>query len=199
MNALTLPTAVAAALLYASNPLMLAAVQQRNPQHDAVRDPVSDYGTGHAASVFKAYGALGTAAAALLALLLWQAGLPPWLVWLQVGVVAARIGVVLFRTDLEGAPRSTAGRLHMLFAVASFTLYYVVIDNATPRIAPDALPALAGALTALRTTVAWGLITLVCCLVLPPLRRWFGLAERVFLIAVPVWGLLACLALAAAH
>ena len=107
-----------------------------------------------------------------------------------------RIGVLLFPTDLEGAPKTASGRLHMGFAVASFALYYTVADNATPLLAPAAPPALAGVLIALRWLCAWALAALVACLLLPPLRRWFGLAERVFLIAVPAWFAAASLAIA---
>ena len=197
MSAAPPALAAATALLYAANPLLLAAIQARNPQHDPVRDPVSDYGVGTARPLFQAYGTAGTLAAALLALLFWQAGLSSFLLLTLTGAVATRVGVVLVPTDLEGAPRTRTGRLHMLLAVASFTLYYMAIDSATPLLAAQATSELAGALHALRTAVTAGLAGLVACLVLPPLRWAFGFAERVFLIAVPVWGLGACVVLAA--
>ena len=199
MNPLITPLAATGAVLYASNPLLLAAVQKRNPQYNAVRDPVSDYGVGSARPLFQVYGLVGTAAAALLAVLMWLAGLPGPLVVMQVGVMLMRVGVMQFPTDLEGAPRTTAGLLHMVAAVGSFALTYAVIDKATPLLAATTLPALAGALQTLRYTAALGLVALVAGLLLRPVRSVFGLAERVFLIALPVWGLLACLAVATAH
>ena len=193
---MTTALALLSALLYAAAPPLLAVVQARDPHHDTVRDPVSDYALGTARGLFQWHGHLGTLAAALMAGVMHLAGLPGWLVACMAAVVLARIGVLLFPTDLEGAPKTASGRLHMGFAVASFALYYTVTDNATPLLAPAAPPALAGVLIALRWLCAWALAALVACLLLPLLRRWFGLAERVFLIAVPAWFAAASLAIA---
>ena len=108
----------------------------------------------------------------------------------------ARLGANVFPTDLEGAPRTTAGRLHMLCAVAWFTLLYVAIDNATPLLTARWAGTGAEVLGALRWASAVGLAALVACLVIKPLRAWFGLAERVFLIAAPLWCLWAAAGLA---
>ena len=133
---MTTALALLSALLYAAAPPLLAVVQARDPHHDTVRDPVSDYALGTARGLFQWHGHLGTLAAALMAGVMHLAGLPGWLVACMAAVVLARIGVLLFPTDLEGAPKTASGRLHMGFAVASFALYYTVADNATPLLAP---------------------------------------------------------------
>lgn len=108
----------------------------------------------------------------------------------------ARLGVALVPTDLEGQPRTAAGRLHLVLAVLSFALLYTAIDNATPLMTARAGGVIAAALPLLRWTAAASLAALVLCLLAPPLRGLFGLAERAFLIATPLWMLLASLALA---
>lgn len=52
------------------------------------------------------------------------------------------------------------------------------------------------AMGTLRWVAAASLAALVACLVLRPLRAFFGLAERVFLVAVALWFLCAALAFA---
>lgn len=188
---MTTALALLSALLYAAAPPVLAVVQARDPHQDTVRDPVSDYALGTARGLFQWHGHLGTLAAALMAGVMHLAGLPGWLVACMAAVVLARIGVLLFPTDLEGAPKTASGRLHMGFAVASFALYYTVADNATPLLAAMAGAPWADVLTALRWIAAAALAALVACLLLRPLRAWFGLAERVFLITMPLWFLTA--------
>lgn len=69
--------------------------------------------------------------------------------------------------------------------------------TATPPLATSAGAPWAGVLAPLRGLAAAPLAALVACLVLSPLRAWFGLAERIFLIAIPLWFLAASLVLAA--
>ncbi|WP_333706235.1 DUF998 domain-containing protein [Ottowia beijingensis] len=185
--------AALAAALYAAGLFVLATLHLRYRGHDVVRDPVSDYGVGASKGLFQVNGMLGSGGALLLAWVLYRVSLPAWIALCLAASVLARTGVSWFATDLEGAPRTTAGRLHMVFAVASFTLAYVVVDNATPWIAQSAPGAWASTLTALRWVTAAGLAALVAGLVLRPLRAFFGLAERVFLIALPLWFLTASL------
>ena len=174
---MTTALALLSALLYAAAPPLLAVVQARDPHHDTVRDPVSDYALGTARGLFQWHGHLGTLAAALMAGVMHLAGLPGWLVACMAAVVLARIGVLLFPTDLEGAPKTASGRLHMGFAVASFALYYTVADNATPLLAPAAPPALAGVTTGGAALEPFQLGSKLLRAALPP-RRCTGRSSR---------------------
>lgn len=194
---MTATLALTAAALYAAGLAILALLHLRFPGHRLLRDPVSDYGVGASKPWFQAMGWAGSVAGLLLAWAMARAGLPGWIAACLAGSVAARLGVTAFPTDLEGAAPTAAGRLHMLFAVVSFALYYTVVDNATPLLAASAGAPWAGVLAPLRWLAAASLAALVACLVLRPLRAWFGLAERIFLIAIPLWFLAASLVLAA--
>ena len=185
-----------AAALFAAYLALLAALHVTDRSRNVWRDPVSDYAVGASRPLGLAMGAAGTGGVLALAAAFALAGLPTWLWLCTAGAGVARLGANVFPTDLEGAPRTTAGRLHMLCAVAWFTLLYVAIDNATPLLTARWAGTGAGVLIALRWLCAWALAALVACLLLPPLRRWFGLAERVFLIAVPAWFAAASLAIA---
>ncbi len=185
-----------AAALFAAYLALLAALHVTDRSRNVWRDPVSDYAVGASRPLGLAMGAAGTGGVLALAAAFALAGLPTWLWLCTAAAGVARIGANVFPTDLEGAPRTTAGRLHMLCAVAWFTLLYVAIDNATPLLTARWAGTGAEVLGALRWASAVGLAALVACLVIKPLRAWFGLAERVFLIAAPLWCLWAAAGLA---
>ncbi len=46
------------------------------------------------------------------------------------------IGVAVFPTDIEGAPKTAQGRLHLLFAVLQFTALAILILNMTDYLKP---------------------------------------------------------------
>lgn len=93
------------------------------------------------------------------------------------------ITVVFVPTDLEGERRTLRGTLHYLVAIASFALAYSLTGNAS-RYATAAGWGLAPALDTLHWIALAGLIALCAALVIKPLRRVFGLCERVFLLAI---------------
>ena len=156
--------------------------------YNPVNHAVSDYAVGQAAGLFQGYVWLGNIGALGLAYLFYasvQPEFPPFVPILLLCMVAARIGVSTFKTDLEGGKRTRQGTLHYLFATLTFALAYTVIDNATPLlVSVTALPGwwLAG----LRDTAAVSLVGVVVT-VFRPLRRFFGPLERVFILSNLLW------------
>jgi hypothetical protein len=161
---------------------------------DWVRDPVSHYAVGPRGRLFRTYGNVGTAAAALLACQIFFSrgpALPDIVLASLLLMVAARIGVIAIPTDAKGQASTRRGRIHLVLAIVSFAATYTAIANATPPLAEHAAyPALQGlrivAMVALAGVVAG---------VSPLARRWFGLAERVFLLSTMLWFIVANIAL----
>ncbi|HOB65884.1 DUF998 domain-containing protein [Ottowia sp.] len=177
---------------------LLIALHLRPPTRNVVRDPVSDYGVGASRPLFQMYGWAGNVGVLALSAAAYTRQAPALPGWLPAGLLAllvCRLGLLVFPTDLEGAPRTSAGRLHMVLAIAQFAIAYTVIDNATPLLAAAFSAPWPALLGTLRWVAAASLAALVACLVLRPLRAFFGLAERVFLVAVALWFLSAALAL----
>ena len=185
--------ALIAVMLYATSLMILAFLHTRYRNHNILRDPVSDYGVGNSKIWFQVNGFVGAVGAVLVAWLFNQTGLFVWISTCLVLSAVARIGVVMVPTDIEGQPKTWAGRFHLLLAIASFALLYSVVDNATPVLAARNLGAAQSALIVLRWIAAGSLAAVVCCLILRPLRGYFGLAERIFLIAIPSWVICAIL------
>jgi hypothetical protein len=163
--------------------------------YSPIRHAVSDYGVGRYEPLFTV--ALYVSSVGVLTLafaLLRGVGSPPLatrdLVCLLL-IPLARIGMTLFPTSLEGQRISRAGLLHYACAVAAFTLTYLAISGMTP-----ALRALDPGEWA-RVPLGWAewivgpALALVVVTMLGPLRRLFGLFERIFLLTTNVWFALA--------
>jgi hypothetical protein len=171
--------------------VVFAALHVLPTGYQPIRHAVSDYAVGGYGHVFKAGLWLSSAGVLALAIALaLKPGAPPLaesqLVFLFV-VPFTRVGMAYFPTDLEGQKLTRNGRLHYLFAVASFAFTYAAIAGMTPRL--GALPGwqpVAGLLGVLHWIVLIALILLVVTLI-PRLRRIFGLFERAFLVSTNVW------------
>ena len=100
-----------AAALFAAYLALLAALHVTDRSRNVWRDPVSDYAVGASRPLGLAMGAAGTSGVLALAAAFALAGLPTWLWLCTAGAGVARLGANVFPTDLEGAPRTTAGRL----------------------------------------------------------------------------------------
>lgn len=196
---LTTSSHVFAALAFAGycTALGLFIALNRSGRYSVLSHAVSDYGVGPTKPLFAKSGIAGIVAAACLALALWLDGrFPVKGIWFLVGMAVLRVGVIRFPTSLEGEALGRDGRLHYLFAIASFALLYMGIDALHPVVMTllSGIPAMAMSL--LRTVITISLIGVVVTM-LPPLRRVFGLVERVFLLSTQLWllGLSALLAL----
>ena len=155
--------------------------------YNPVKHAVSDYAVGQAAGLFQGYVWLGNFGALALAYLFYTSvkpQFPPFILVLLLFMVAARIGVSAFKTDLEGEKRTRQGTLHYLFAILTFALAYTVIDNATSLLTATALPG--WWLETLRFAAAVSLVGVVVT-VFRPLRRFFGPVERVFILSNILW------------
>ena len=179
----------------------LVAIAQLIHLHSAdravhwVRDPVSNYGVGPAARLFRRYAHIGTVAAGLMAIAFFSSSSPafPPAVFVSLGIlVLARLGVVAVPTDAKGAAPSARGRLHLVLAIALIAATYNVVASATPLLGGTAM---SPGLQICHDLVLGGLIAVVVTMI-PPLKRWFGLAERIFLLSTMAWFVLAGVALA---
>jgi hypothetical protein len=162
--------------------------------YDPVRHAVSDYAIGPYGYLFRV-GLLASsiAVAALGFALLAGVGSAPLaardLVYLFL-IPVARIGMTLFATDLEDSRLTRTGLLHYAFAILAFTFTYLVISGMTP-VLRDLDPA-----TWLRDALRWSAwavapeLALVVVTMVGPLRRVFGLFERLFLLTTNLWFIL---------
>lgn len=178
-----------AVLIYAINLLLLVSFHVLNRHYSPVANAVSDYGVGKTAPLFRAYVVVGTVGALLMSWLFWNAGpaLPSAVAWYLLVMAAARLGVGLFPTDLPGEAGTTTGRLHLVFAILTFTFAYMTIAKATPSLG-EASPLL----RPLHLAAMVGLGAVVVSMK-GPLRPFFGLAERLFLFATAFWFLVVAL------
>lgn len=170
-----------AATLYIAAITLFVALHLADRQQRFLADAVSNYALGPASGLFVVYVIVGSVAALCLGTAVLASGLLP----VRVGVyllalTALRGGILVFRVDRPGEARTTSGKLHYAFAVATFALTYMVLSAA-------AVPAdriAGGAFNGTNVTLSWvtalALAGVVLCL-LPAFRATIGLAERLFL------------------
>ncbi|GAB3565090.1 DUF998 domain-containing protein [Spelaeicoccus albus] len=100
-------------------------------------------------------------------------------------------------TDLAGAKRTPRGILHYVLAIAWFAIAYSLTGDTSRYMATSWGGISGSAAVALHWIALISLIALIAALVVPTLRRYFGLAERVFIAAISVFFLIAAIALLA--
>ena len=186
-----------AATLYCLDIAFLLSFQFLNRDYPPFAQPVSNYGVGSTATLFRFYVVAGSIAAPLLAWQFWMARDPVYPALIPVYlllVMAGRLAIGLYPNDLRGGPRTRAGQIHHAATLVAFTCGYMVVVEATPQLAPTATGLLPAALFGLKHLISFGFLAVVLTMS-APLRPFFGLAERVFLYAAALWCLTASLTL----
>jgi hypothetical protein len=162
-----------------------------------VRNAVSDYAVGNFGPLFRV--ALWSSSIGVVTLAIGLAtgvGMPPLAerdIIFLVLIAVARVAMSLFPTDIEGKRLTFIGLLHYVFAILAFTFTYMAISHFTPVLqtlnpwqqAKEPLGWLAQFVTPA--------LVLVVITMFRPLRRFFGLFERLFLLSTNIWFLLVSL------
>lgn len=162
--------------------------------YNPIRHAVSDYAIGKYHTLFNTYVwssvVAGFAFAFALTINLGPTLVPGWVFILMVLLALVRIGLVFFPTNIEGTRLTRTGAWHYLFAILSFGFIYTIISHMTPVlqiISP--WRDIATVLASLETIVLYALIAVVIMLI-PPLRKIFGICERIFLTSTDIWFIL---------
>ncbi len=186
-----------AATLYGLDILLLISFQILNRDYTLLPQAISSYGLGKTAGLFRAYLLAGSIAAPLLAWQFWMAQSPayPHVIAVYLGLVAlGRIGIAIYPNHPKGTPEGFARQMHHAATLLAFACAYMAVVEATPLLAGGLKAGLPELLTWLRHLISVGFIAVVLT-ISSPLRRFFGLAERVFLYATALWFLTASLTL----
>ena len=186
-----------AAALYGLDLLFLLSFQILNRDQPAFARPISDYGLGRTARLFRVYLIAGCIAPPILAWQVHVSGDPdfPITVTLYLCLVAlGRLGIAVWKNDAHGAPHTARGNLHRAATLLAFTAAYMAVVEATPQLVAlhEGARSIADEMLKLVISVAFLAVVLTTS---PALRPWFGLAERLFLYATALWFLLASLTL----
>ena len=158
----------------------------RFKHYNPVLHAVSDYGTGASRRYFtlSGYCSLISTFALFGTLLVWNhpfASQQLVISWLAVKIVSL-IGLMIFPTDLPEQRKTLIGLLHYLFAILNFTATLKLAIHLTPVFTALTLtPSFKTALTVLQQLFQYSLTGVVLAMLIPPLKRLFGLIERVFL------------------
>lgn len=171
-----------------------------------VRDTVSDYAAS-TSSVTRVLStcsswaaAAGWAALGLSVLTEPEFGAPRAGVGIWLIVLAAVLMIMPWvPTDGPGQRTTVRGRVHLLLAVAWFTIAYSTIGPLGRLLGAAGISGPADLLSVLNVIAMIALIALVVSLIVRPLKsRTFGLSERIFILVVTIAPLVASLGIAGA-
>lgn len=186
-----------AAALYGLDLLFLLSFQVLNRDQPAFARPVSDYGLGRTARLFRVYLIAGCLAPPILAWQVHVSGDPDFPVSVTIYLVLValgRLGIALWKNDPHGLRHTRKGNLHRAATLLAFTAAYMAVVEATPHLVALHEGARSVADEAMKQVISLGFLAVVLT-TSPALRPWFGLAERLFLYATALWFLLATLTL----
>lgn len=164
--------------------------------YSPIRHAVSDYGIGEHKRIFHWAGWVSTMRTIFLitALAFWhyQFASKGVAILLLLFALVGYIGVVFFPTDMEGHKRSTKGVLHLLFAILQFTVLSIFLFQMTD-IMSVLVPSFSHFFFVMELLIKIGLYGLVAALILPLLKPYFGIFERLFLYACNIYLFIFCL------
>jgi hypothetical protein len=192
--------ATVSAALWIARLGMFIALHLVRSDYSPVRHAVSDYAVGRTRTLSSVMAWTTAAAWAALAAAVWLVR-PEWSSRGGITAVLAVLAVIFLvlpfvPTTLEGEKATVIGRLHMLAAIAWFAISYSCMGDFVRLADAGVGGVLAVSLSVLSGVALVGLIALVASLVLPGLRsRTFGISERVFIVAVNLFYLLAAIVL----
>lgn len=179
--------ATVAAGFFGLDILLLLSFQVLNRDYGVFTHAVSDYGVGKTAGLFRAYVTIASLAVPLLAWLFWQSRMPVYPAAIPVYLLLmtlAQIAVGLYPNDLRGQPHTRVGQIHHAATLVAFTCAYLTIADATPLLV--ATSRLGEILLGVKHLFSAGFFAVVLT-ISPPLRPWFGMAERLFLYSCATW------------
>ncbi len=186
-----------AAALYLLDLVFLFSFQILNRDQPAFSRPVSDYGLGRTAGLFRAYLVAGCIAPPILAWQVHASGDPdfPSTIPVYLALVAlGRLGIAVWPNEKHGLRRTGKGQMHRAATLLAFTCAYMAVVEATPELVALHNGARSVADLVLKHLISVSFLAVVLT-ISSTLRPWFGLAERAFLYSTAFWFLLASLTL----
>ena len=163
--------------------------------YNPLYNTISDYSVGRFSRLARMSTAVNSVGILLLlGALVFIVGLPPLtsngLIWL--GILAlTRLAMVVFITDLSGQKTTLKGIVHVILAVISFVAGVSAIGTLTGNISLFFSGNSVYPLLRILVEVSTPILVVLLITLLPSLRRIFGLIERLFLLTINVWLLIA--------
>lgn len=196
MKFVTLGLAVISFVAFVIYLVCLIALHFLPTGYNPLFNTISDYSVGR----FNRLARISTAVNAVGVLLLLGAfvtliGSPPvpWsgLMWLVI-LALSRFGMVIFTTDVSGQKITPRGIVHIILAVISFIAGISALSTITRALGTLSDWSSVYPFFKLLAQVAFPiLIAVVVTFLIPSLRKIFGLVERLFLLTIHLWLLVA--------
>jgi hypothetical protein len=189
-------TAYFSILFVGINLILFITLHFYNKEYSITRNAVSDYAVGKSATLFLIYIIISMLAYALLALSIYSSNFKLYSInslVLLILIIIFRIGLSIFKTDIEGQKLTRNGILHYIFAILSFAALYTFVDSSITDLKNKNVFTYYQIYFSYFKLIYTIILVLVCITLIPKLRKIFGLFERLFLILGSCWIGLLCI------
>lgn len=181
---------VSSLVFLALNLALFIFLHIRNPKYSLLSHAVSDYAIGETSRIFIFYIITSVVAYILLGIGLLQSqeifrSVKTLILCFAVPVL--RLGLMLFKTDLEGTKLTRKGFVHYLFAILSFAAVYMFINSSADELMANQQFQTLHNILSSYTNILTVILVLVCVTLMPKFRKYFGIFERIFLLMGLIW------------
>ncbi len=177
-------------LLYCIYFVLFFMIHLKNKEYNATKHAVSDYDIGSTHKLFQVYIWVGIFGSLSLSGAFFLSADPMFHIvipLLLISMVVCRIGLSMFKTDIEGKKLTPKGIIHYLFAIGSFALAYIIIAKVDALFLKQVLPNGVNLAIQIYGYAIMAALIGVGITMFKPLRRFFALIERLYLVLVSSW------------
>jgi hypothetical protein len=169
---------------------LFITIHSKNREYDIFKHALSDYDIGSTHKLFQIYNLFGILGVLFLAgdfFLASESGFHNLIPVLLILMAVCRIGLSIFKTNIEGEKFTFSAAIHYLFAIGSFALTYIIIDKVDTLLLKQNLTDNIGMLIRIYGYVITIFLAGVCVTMFKPLRFCFAIIERLYILFAGFW------------
>ena len=189
MSLLFIPAACAC-IIYLITLIIFFMLHIKNKELNFIEHALSGYALKSTSKLFIIYLVIMNIGNLLLTLSIFLSAkiqFPIFITFFFICMIISRIGLGLFKTNMENEKLTFISILHYIFPIANFALMYTIIINV------DEIIIQYGQLVKIKMLfdIYWYAITIsligVCITMYKFLRMFFGIVERIYIILTNIW------------
>jgi hypothetical protein len=169
--------------------ILFVLIHLKNKEYSFTKHALSDYDIGSTHGLFQIYNFFGSFGALLLAGAFFFSTEPfhKTIPLFLISMIICRAGVSIFKTNIEGEKITFTAILHYLFAIGSFALAYIIIDKVNTLVLKQELSHGIDLIIKSYNYALTAILIGVCITMFKPLRRFFAVIERLYILLVGLW------------
>ncbi|MBN1501058.1 MAG: DUF998 domain-containing protein [Spirochaetes bacterium] len=170
--------------------ILFVSIHFKNTEYKITKHALSDYDIGSTHKLFQYYNLSGAIAGLSLAAAfyfsdnnIFHSTVPV----LFAVMIICRTGLSIFKTAIEGQKLTFISLLHYMFAAGSFAAAFIIIRQVNAQFLERNLQAGIRIIILSYNYLLTIILTAVCITIFKPLRYFFGISERLYILTAATW------------